>query len=104
MTDSPYVRAQAEIDWQSDTPVSRTYGDIYWHRDAGVEEKKFVFIEPLSRHLAKLPAATSVTVAELGFGFGTNMLLAAEFWQHQHPNSFLNLISIEAHPVAPVDL
>lgn len=103
MTDQ-YLLDHAVIEWQDGAPMSDTYGDIYWHRDRAVEEKQHVFIEPLKRLADGIEPYTQVSVCELGFGFGINCLLAAEFWQSMSAHCQLNLVSIEKHPVDPGSL
>ena len=36
---STYLVDTAQIEWQEDNPVSKVYGDIYWHRGSPLDEK-----------------------------------------------------------------
>jgi tRNA 5-methylaminomethyl-2-thiouridine biosynthesis bifunctional protein len=99
-----YLLPHAGIDWQDNTPASTTYDDIYWHRGAALEEKQYVFIEPLKALAARMEGRSQITVCELGFGFGINCLLAAAFWASRPTDQRLNLVSIEKHPVEPASL
>ncbi len=94
-----YLCKPAQISWKGDTPYSKDYEDIYWHRSGAIEEKQHVFINPLIQHLSEKSFNQQVTVCELGFGFGINCLLAAEYWRYKPIHSRLNLVSIEGHPV-----
>lgn len=93
-----YLLSHAKLDWENGTPVSKIYGDIYWHRGAAVEEKTAVFVEPA---LTLAQSTKTFTIVELGFGFGINCLLTAEHWP---ADSYLTFISIEKHPVPVEDL
>ena len=99
-----YLCDHAQLDWKGDTPYSKHYEDIYWNRAGATQEKKHVFIKPLMQHLSVRCANQQVTVCELGFGFGINCLLAAQYWRCQPANSRLNLVSIERHPVGSLVL
>lgn len=99
-----YLVDTAEIGWEEGNPVSRKYGDIYWHRGAPLEEKTRVFVEPLLSLAGKPRAQSQVTVCELGFGFGLNCLLTAKTWQDAPDSCQLNIVSIEKHPVGRQEL
>jgi len=80
------------------TPVSPIYHEPYWI--GGAVEKTHVFLEgnDLSQRMGQVP----FTVAELGFGTGLNLLLAAQLAaQNGTPLTF---ISYELHPFAPDEL
>jgi len=94
-----YLVDTADIDWEEGNPVSKRYGDIYWHRGAPLEEKSQVFVEPLLSLVGKPEPQSQVTVCELGFGFGLNCLLTAQAWQQLPETCQLNFVSVEKHPV-----
>lgn len=103
---SHYLLATAEVEWQGDTPRSRSYDDIYWHPGRALEEKTHVFTAPLRRRLEQLRhrQALQLTVGELGFGFGVNFLLTASLWCEMPGDGVLTYISVEKHPVTLADL
>ena len=107
MTES-YLLPNAEVQWQGDpeniAPYSAEYDDIYWDRKAALTEKQTVFIDAFAHHIGRVEPESIITVAELGFGFGINTLLCARFWQQQPDTAFLNIVSIEKHPVRAQDL
>ena len=93
-----YCCEPAVIDWQDGAPFSGTYQDIYWNRESGPSEKQTVFVDPV-RSMIGHPTSGQFTVCELGFGFGLNCLLTAEFWSGLPRGCWLNLVSVENHPV-----
>ncbi len=101
-----YCLPWAKIDWPTPaTPQSVVHDDIYWSRDQALAEKAHVFIQGnnLTSRFARLRRG-HFTIAEIGFGFGTNFLLAAsEFLRHRR-HGRLNYIAFERSPVAPQDL
>lgn len=101
---TPYVLDHANIEWDKGAPVSRDFDDIYSDQDSALAEKQSVFIDPLSSHIGQVPENAQITVGELGFGFGINTLLCAEYWTTQPSSACLNIISIEKHPVRQQDL
>ena len=105
MTDSYFVDP-AELAWHDETPFSETYQDIYWssHADSPLSEKQAVFVDPVRTMARQCKPGSTITVCELGFGFGINCLLTAEMWRDLPPDCRLNFISIEKHPVRKKDL
>lgn len=106
----------AKIQWQDDTPISTEYGDVYFSKDNGVEETRYVFLQ--NNHLqgrwrsnsssnsnysgnsnySKNPA--SFTIAETGFGTGLNFLCAAQLWrQENRAYEHLHFVSVEKFPL-----
>jgi tRNA 5-methylaminomethyl-2-thiouridine biosynthesis bifunctional protein len=97
----PYLLEPAALEWEGGAPYSSTYDDIYWHRDGALAEKQFVFVDALKRRIGMPQPGSQVTVGELGFGFGINCLLTADFWRDMPADCMLNIVSIEKHPVGP---
>ncbi|MDO5755906.1 MAG: tRNA (5-methylaminomethyl-2-thiouridine)(34)-methyltransferase MnmD [Rhodobacterales bacterium] len=92
----------ARLEWRAgDVPVSRQYDDPYFSLDDGLEETRHVFLAGND-----LPGRfrDGFRVAELGFGTGLNMLVAAEAWAGQGAPGTLHLISFEAHPISAPDM
>jgi|FLOH01.1.fsa_nt_gi tRNA 5-methylaminomethyl-2-thiouridine biosynthesis bifunctional protein len=102
-----YLLDHAAIDWHDDaSPWSEAFEDIYWHREGGLAEKQYVFIE--ANHLRARWSdlqQPQFTILETGFGFGLNFLLAARLWQElAPPGKLLHYQAIEYAPVTPADL
>ncbi|MCQ0093813.1 tRNA (5-methylaminomethyl-2-thiouridine)(34)-methyltransferase MnmD [Roseovarius sp. M141] len=90
------------LDWRAgDVPVSRRYDDPYFSLDDGLAETRHVFLDGND-----LPGRfrDGFHVAELGFGTGLNMLMAAEGWAAHGAPGALHLTSFEAHPMEPADM
>ncbi|XOV89543.1 MAG: tRNA (5-methylaminomethyl-2-thiouridine)(34)-methyltransferase MnmD [Pseudomonadota bacterium] len=107
MTEAAYSVTWADLSWdQGITPVSATYGDIYWSRGQGLAEKTHVFVEggKLRERWQQMGPA-HFTLAEIGFGFGMNFLLTAAAWQASRTRgAILNYVAFEKDPVSPADL
>jgi len=97
----------AELDWRADdgdleAPFSTDYDDIYFSRQDGREESRFVFIDnnDLPRRFAEWRHRRAFTIGETGFGTGLNMLCAwACFDEHAPAEARLHLVSTEKHPL-----
>ena len=95
------VLAPAVIRWDGDRPYSVGFGDVY-HGTDGPEEVERIFLEP-ARFDARVAAAESFTVGELGFGLGRNFALAAERFLARSAGR-LHYIAFEQAPVGRDDL
>ncbi|MBB3046716.1 tRNA 5-methylaminomethyl-2-thiouridine biosynthesis bifunctional protein [Litorivivens lipolytica] len=106
----PYQLDAARIDWGSDNvPVSSDYGDVYYSRDHGLEETRYVFLS--HNHLeARWRGLTDPVfrIAETGFGTGLNFLACWQLWkscmQAESQARTLQFISVEKHPLSREDL
>jgi len=98
----------AEIDWSDGIPRSRSFDDVYFSRENGLEETRHVFISHnrLLERFRDVPDAGSFVIAETGFGTGLNFLAAWQAWDQQGPskNACLHFISVERQPLKPDDL
>ncbi|AUM14408.1 bifunctional tRNA (5-methylaminomethyl-2-thiouridine)(34)-methyltransferase MnmD/FAD-dependent 5-carboxymethylaminomethyl-2-thiouridine(34) oxidoreductase MnmC [Ketobacter alkanivorans] len=101
----------AKIEWQNSTPVSEQFGDVYFSRDSGAAESRYVFLD--NNHLAQRwhsQQLTSFTIAETGFGTGLNFMCAADLWRTTKlsgalsPNAHLHFVSVEKYPLSKSDL
>jgi len=94
----------AQIEWNKGTPYSTEFGDVYFSEGSGVEETVHVFLR--SNQLPqrwKEPAR--FVIAETGFGTGLNFIVTMKTWLQSAPDDArLHFISIDKHPVAPLDL
>lgn len=95
----------AEIDWMEDaTPVSRSFGDVYYSRGQQRAETEHVFVNGCG-----LPGAWQqaqyFTIAETGFGTGLNFLHTWQrFTDTAPPDAVLHFLSVEAFPLSLPDL
>lgn len=101
------VITPADIEWREGLPFSRQFGDIYFSVDDGLAEKRHVFLagNRLPERFAALPAHSSFTIAETGFGTGLNFLATWRLWLETAPtDAWLHFISTELHPLTIPDL
>ncbi|WP_372860641.1 bifunctional tRNA (5-methylaminomethyl-2-thiouridine)(34)-methyltransferase MnmD/FAD-dependent 5-carboxymethylaminomethyl-2-thiouridine(34) oxidoreductase MnmC [Spongiibacter sp.] len=107
--DNPYSIECARLQWQEGIPSASDYGDVYFSRDDGLAESRYVFLDhnQLEARWRKLPPDTSgrFTVCETGFGTGLNFLLTWQLWRDCAPAGWtLHYISCEKHPLQAADL
>ena len=100
----------AQLSWdQHNAPESREFGDIYFSRENGLEETRYVFLEQnrLAQRFANLHPNQTFIVGETGFGTGLNFLATWQLWHTQKKvraqASSLEFISIEKHPLSHRD-
>jgi tRNA 5-methylaminomethyl-2-thiouridine biosynthesis bifunctional protein len=95
----------AKMTWQNNQPYSDSFGDVYFSKEHGLSEKKYVFIEG-NRLLERWQALDhDFVIAETGFGTGLNFLLTWALWRKHAPaTAKLHFISCEQHPLTPEDL
>ncbi len=107
---SPYQLDCAEINWLEDnTPVSSHYGDIYFLKQQGLAESRYVFLQQnqLQQRWQQLDTDNRgiFTIAETGFGTGLNFLASCQLWvETAPPKQHLHFISVEKHPLKREDL
>ncbi|MFE8069676.1 bifunctional tRNA (5-methylaminomethyl-2-thiouridine)(34)-methyltransferase MnmD/FAD-dependent 5-carboxymethylaminomethyl-2-thiouridine(34) oxidoreductase MnmC [Marinobacteraceae bacterium S3BR75-40.1] len=105
---SPPALETASLEWTSEgDPVSARYGDVYFSRDNGLEESRYVFLQ--QNHLAQrwqtLGALDTFVIAETGFGTGLNFLAAWQLWEQQATaGARLHYVSFELYPLDREDL
>ncbi len=106
----PYQVSAARIEWGDDNvPVSSDYGDVYYSRDHGLEETRYVFLD--NNHLYhrwQNLTGPLFRVAETGFGTGLNFLACWQQWQacvqDRTEAHTLQFLSVEKHPLTHEDL
>ena len=66
----------AELAWHDGVPESIRFGDVYFSRDNGLEETRYVFLQhnQLPKRFAQIPEGGNFVIAENGFGTGLNFL------------------------------
>jgi tRNA 5-methylaminomethyl-2-thiouridine biosynthesis bifunctional protein len=79
---------------------SSIFGDVYWSKEGGLEEKKYVFSEG-NRLLERWKSDfTEFKIFELGFGAGLNFFQTWKEWISETRNGkFLHYISTEKYPL-----
>ena len=96
----------ARLQWSDDGSIeSLDYGDVYFQREKGLEESRYVFLQ--GNNLAARFAALqdSFSIGETGFGSGLNFLLTAQLFAETAPaDARLVYASIEKHPLRKDDL
>lgn len=96
----------ADIIWHDGLPYSKTFDDVYFSSDNGLQETDYVFIDGnhlIARWLTLNQA--NFRIIETGFGTGLNFLCAAQHWlTHAPANSQLQFISLEKYPLKTADL
>jgi tRNA 5-methylaminomethyl-2-thiouridine biosynthesis bifunctional protein len=86
------------------TPISETYGDVYYPSAGGHAQARHVFLAGNDLP-ARWRGRDSFTILETGFGLGLNFLATAQAWRDDpQPCRELHFISLEKHPFAAVDL
>ncbi len=97
----------AQLSWNGDTPEAAQFGDIYFSRENGLEESRYVFLDgnKLKERWQQLPEKSSFVIGETGFGTGLNFLLAWQLWQQTaSADAQLFFISTELYPLTSDDL
>ncbi|MHA7878453.1 MAG: bifunctional tRNA (5-methylaminomethyl-2-thiouridine)(34)-methyltransferase MnmD/FAD-dependent 5-carboxymethylaminomethyl-2-thiouridine(34) oxidoreductase MnmC [Saccharospirillum sp.] len=85
------------------TPRSARFDDVYFSREGGLAETRFVFLEHnrLSQRFAQLAPHQSFVIAETGFGTGLNFLSAWALFDSRAPaDARLVYISAEKYPLS----
>ena len=97
----------ASLTWRDGQPVSGQFGDVYFSRENGLEETRYVFLQhnQLPGRFQQLSNNETFVIAETGFGTGLNFLAAWQaFQEHAPPGSRLHFVSVERYPLSTADL
>lgn len=95
---TPKPLTPADVDFDGERPVSRTFGDVYYDPNGPAEVAR-AFLGPAAFEARTSDPGGSFTVGELGFGTGLNFCVAA-----QASRCRLHFISVERHPLTPAHL
>ncbi|WP_392563533.1 tRNA (5-methylaminomethyl-2-thiouridine)(34)-methyltransferase MnmD [Orbus wheelerorum] len=97
--------------FDSTTPMSIHFNDVYFNSEGAIAETRYVFIEANKLNERFLAHTQSIfTIGETGFGSGLNFIIA---WQQfalfrqqnpDHPLKQLQFISIEKYPLQKTEL
>ncbi len=97
-----------KLQWTADgQPVSDQFGDVYFSKENGLEETRYVFIKQnnLAERFAKMKPDSLFTIGETGFGTGLNFLAVWAFFnQFAHKAARLHFISAEKYPLSYADI
>lgn len=88
----------ADVDFDGGRPVSTRFGDVYYSAD-GPDEVRRVFLAPAAVAERVRGSDRPFTIAELGFGTGLNLVVAAAAARAR-----LHFVSFERHPLSRADL
>jgi tRNA 5-methylaminomethyl-2-thiouridine biosynthesis bifunctional protein len=103
----PHVEP-ASLVWESGVPISKKFGDVYFCRENGLEESRYVFLRhnQLSERFSRVPSGGHFVIAEAGFGSGLNFLAAWQMWLNTKPScpATLHFVSVERFPLTRDDL
>lgn len=97
----------AALEWGEDgAPYSSHFDDVYYSRNNGLEESRYVFLEGNNlRQRWTNETPEQFCIAETGFGTGLNFLLSWQLWlQQPEPRPGLHYVSIEKFPLKKPDL
>ncbi|HLV78499.1 MAG TPA: bifunctional tRNA (5-methylaminomethyl-2-thiouridine)(34)-methyltransferase MnmD/FAD-dependent 5-carboxymethylaminomethyl-2-thiouridine(34) oxidoreductase MnmC [Marinobacter sp.] len=105
----PPAMEPADLVWHDGVPASTRFGDVYFSREDGLAETRYVFIgyNRLSERFAALTPGQHFVVAETGFGTGLNFLATWAEWlscRPGHDNTILHFVSVERYPLTRKDL
>lgn len=111
-TDQQALLQQAEINWDKQgQPISEKFDDVYFNTDSGIDESRYVFINPSELQSRWQDHQGSFTLVETGFGTGLNFILTWLEWKAFQQNKLaidsnqaqasnhLHYISIEKYPL-----
>jgi tRNA 5-methylaminomethyl-2-thiouridine biosynthesis bifunctional protein len=102
---------QANLNWDAQgQPKSEEFDDFYFNTDSGIDESRYVFINPSKLTQRWQDHHGTFTVLETGFGTGLNFILTWFEWinfqrsqsspvQNQQASNHLHFISIEKFPL-----
>lgn len=106
-TPLPPAIEPASLEWRDGQPVSARFGDVYFSRENGLEETRYVFLghNHLPDRFARLQDGDTFVVAETGFGTGLNFLATWQaFTEHAPAGAMLHFVSVERFPLTAQDL
>lgn len=105
-TGGPLIET-ARLAWRDGQPVSEQFGDVYFSRENGLEETRYVFLHHnhLPERFRELSDKDTFVIAETGFGTGLNFLAAWQaFRQYAPASARLHFVSVERYPLGSADL
>ena len=88
------------LSWINDVPYAEKFDDTYYHRQAGLAETEFVFLQgnQLENRLAQ--SDDFFQIVEFGFGTGLNFVATLRLIaQLSRPHPRVQFISVEKYPL-----
>lgn len=93
---------------ESGQPVSRRFNDVYFSRESGIDESRYVFIEQnqLTQRWRTFDPEGTFLIGETGFGTGLNFLTTWAHWNRfkPGPHARLHFFSVEKYPLTKYEL
>jgi tRNA U34 5-methylaminomethyl-2-thiouridine-forming methyltransferase MnmC len=84
----------------SDTLISRQFDQPYHSLGGAVAESRYVYFEA-NGLIDSLKSSEDITILEIGFGSGLNLILLLEYIQKLDSNVHVTFYSVEAFPIKP---
>ncbi|TYP94059.1 tRNA U34 5-methylaminomethyl-2-thiouridine-forming methyltransferase MnmC [Fodinibius salinus] len=101
MTDSKSEhRLEATRDG-SHTVYSKQFDQHFHNPNGAVAESRYVFFKQ-NNLLDALAQHDHITILEVGFGTGLNLMLLMDYCQSQYPDTKVDYYSVEAYPLNPI--
>ncbi|TGK46848.1 tRNA (5-methylaminomethyl-2-thiouridine)(34)-methyltransferase MnmD [Leptospira bouyouniensis] len=97
-------RNQTEIELKEGVPISLIFGDVYFSKEGGWEESKYVFLE--GNRIPDFLTSGSKNhykIGELGFGTGLNFFVTLAFWYNLPNPPPIHFYSLEGFPL-PIEI
>ncbi|MCW7464552.1 tRNA (5-methylaminomethyl-2-thiouridine)(34)-methyltransferase MnmD [Leptospira levettii] len=88
------------IEMKDGVPVSLSFDDVYFSKEGGWEESRYVFVEG-NQIPSRLSANETevVSIGELGFGTGLNLFVTLDLWLGAENPTSLEYFSLEGFPL-----
>jgi len=98
-----------DLQWENNAPISKTFQDVYFSSEDGLEESDYVFLQGNrleNRWKNWAPRSLDYfTIIETGFGTGLNFLSSWCLWEKAAPINYrLHYVSVEKHPLNKADI
>lgn len=94
----------ARLRWQGASPYSERYNDIFFDRENGLAEARYVFLvgnDLPQRWLGR----EQFVIGETGFGTGLNFLATVQAWHDSVSSTArLHYVAVEKHPLSADDV
>lgn len=97
-------RSQAAIELKEGVPISLSFGDVYFSKEGGWEESRYVFLE--GNRIPEFLSSGSKNIyqiGELGFGTGLNFFVTLAFWYNLPNPPPIHFYSLEGFPL-PIEI
>ena len=92
----------ASITWENNEPRSNKYNDLYYSREGGLDESRYVFLQAnqIEQRIKNRDSDHPFTIVETGFGTGLNFVATLALWNRINgPKPNLYFVSVEKYPL-----